>query len=78
MKKLLCLCAACLSALVTVLAIRYNYYAKTTLNYDNELSKEENATKVLTEDDLPESIITYSDTGGLRVQIPGELNRLSP
>lgn len=65
----LCLCAQSLSVLVTVLATNYNYDS-TTIPYYEEILEEEPITQALTGDDVPESIISYSDTGGLRVQIP--------
>lgn len=70
----LCFCAPSLSVLVTVLATNYNYDS-TTIPYYEEILEEEPITQALTGDDVPESIISYSDTGGLRVQIPSELTK---
>lgn len=75
MKKLLWLCAVRLSILFTGFAAIYKHETTTIPNYDYELVEDEIVTQPFTEEDVPEAEITYSDVGGFKVQVPGELNK---
>lgn len=70
MTKILCLCIVSLSVSFAEFATNYNYDSTTTPDYNYELVEDEIVTEALTDKDVPEAIISYSDEGGFRVQVP--------
>lgn len=71
MKKLLWLFAVSSTILLTFIKPAYGKHRSTTIpNYDYELVEDDTVTESLKEKDVPETIISYSDEGGFRVQVP--------